>query len=155
MNTPIDRNSIGDGPLTPEQAMYRENILDHYREPHNHGVVTTCDTQERGLNPLCGDEITVYLKLSKDQKKVTDIHFSGHGCAISQAAMSMLSDEVKNKPISKIMSWDKEKVLALLGIPLSIVRIKCATLSLRTVQKALQKRAASREQRSEVGTNSN
>lgn len=155
MSTPIDRSSIGDGPLTPEQAMYRENILDHYREPHNHGVVTACDAQERGLNPLCGDEITVYLKLSKDQKKIIDIHFSGHGCAISQAAMSMLSDEIKNKLVQQVMSWDKEKVLALLGIPLSIVRIKCATLSLRTVQKALQKRVESKDQRSELETNLN
>lgn len=150
MNTPIDRTSIGEGPLTPEQAMYRENILDHYREPHNHGEITQCDTKERGLNPLCGDEITVYLTLSKDQKKVTDIHFSGHGCAISQAAMSMLTDEIKNQSVAKIMSWNKEKVLDLLGIPLSIVRIKCATLSLRTVQKALQKRAESKEQRGKL-----
>lgn len=139
MNTPIDRSNIGDGPLTPEQAMYRENILDHYREPHNCGEQTQCDTQERGINPLCGDEITVYITLSPDQKKVTDIHFSGHGCAISQAAMSMLTDEINNQSVTKIMSWNKEKVLALLGIPLSIVRIKCATLSLRTVQKALAK----------------
>lgn len=145
MNTPIDRSSIGDGPLTPEQAMYRENILDHYREPHNCGEQTHCDAKERGLNPLCGDEITVYITLSKDQKKVTDIHFNGHGCAISQAAMSMLTDEVKNQPITKIMSWNKEKVLDLLGIPLSIIRIKCATLSLRTVQKALQRSAESKD----------
>ncbi len=139
MNPSIDPKQLSEQPLTPEQAMYRENILDHYREPHNHGSTTTCDAQERGLNPLCGDEITVYITLSKDQKKVKDILFTGHGCAISQAAISMLTDEVKNKPVSKILTWNKDQVLKLLGIPLSIVRIKCATLSLRTIQKALQK----------------
>ena len=139
MSTTIDPNSISDQPLSPEQAMYRENILDHYREPHNHGAISSCDAHERGLNPLCGDEITVFLTLSKDKKKVQNISFTGHGCAISQAAMSMLSDEVKNKTIAKILNWDKDFILKLLGIPLSIVRIKCATLSLRTVQKTIKK----------------
>lgn len=138
MTPSIYPTAMGEPPLTPEQAIYQENILDHYREPHNHGTISTCDAQERGLNPLCGDEITVYLTLSKDKKKVQDIRFSGHGCAISQAAMSMLSDEVKNKPVKTILHWNKDHMLKLLGIPLSIIRIKCATLSLRTVQKAIQ-----------------
>lgn len=125
-----------DNELSPEQQMYQENILDHYREPHNKGALIEYHIKHREMNPICGDEITIYITLDK-RKKVTDIKFDGHGCAISQASMSMLSDVIKEKTIKQIMKISKEDILKMLGIPIGIVRMKCALLSLKTVQKGI------------------
>ncbi|OGC81576.1 MAG: SUF system NifU family Fe-S cluster assembly protein [Candidatus Abawacabacteria bacterium RBG_16_42_10] len=135
MNTTYDRNHIGDRPLTSKGEIYKENILDHYREPHHFGEMSNADLKHREFNPLCGDEITIYLKIEKN--KVSDISFSGHGCAISQAAMSMLTDMVKGKSIHTIEQLQKEDILKMLGIPVGIVRMKCALLGLKTLHKCL------------------
>ncbi len=137
MNPTYDRNQIGDRPLTPKEEMYKENILDHYREPHNFGEIKDAAIQHREFNPLCGDEITVFLKIEKN--KVQEIMFSGHGCAISQSAMSMLTDMVKGKSLKEIEKLQKDDILQLLGIPVGIVRMKCALLGLKTLHKSLMK----------------
>lgn len=135
MNKTHDRNQIGNRPLTPKEEIYKENILDHYREPHNFGEMDNADIHHREFNPLCGDEITVYVKVKN--KKITDIRFFGHGCAISQAAMSMLTDMVKGKSVKSVEKLQKEDIVKILGIPIGIVRMKCALLGLKALKKSL------------------
>lgn len=139
----IEPNQINEQPLTPEEEIYRENILDHYREPHNAGILVEYHVKHRELNPMCGDEITVFIQLDHHDK-VTAIKFDGHGCAISQASMSMLSDEIKGKSLDQIMKMAKTDILKMLGIPIGIVRMKCALLSLKVVQNGIE---ASRKQK--------
>ncbi len=122
--------------LTPEEEIYRDNILDHYRDPHNTGILLEYHIKHHENNPLCGDEITVYIEIDK-QQHIKDIRYEGHGCAISQAAMSMLSDEIKGKSLDQILKLDKKTILTMLGIPIGVVRMKCALLSLRTIQKGI------------------
>ncbi|HEV8451957.1 MAG TPA: SUF system NifU family Fe-S cluster assembly protein [Gaiellales bacterium] len=114
---------------------YRENILDHYNNPRNHGHLDHPSAAAEGVNPLCGDELAVELEVHDGV--VTDIRYSGRGCAISQAAASMLSDVVKGKPVDQLTQIGKEDVLEELGIPLSPIRLKCAMLSVGVLKVAL------------------
>ncbi len=114
---------------------YRENILDHYRNPRNRGHLEHPSATAEGVNPLCGDELSVELLV--EDGVITDVRYNGQGCAISQAAASMLSDAVKGKPISEVSSVGKEDVLDELGIPLSPIRLKCALLSVGVLKVAL------------------
>lgn len=109
--------------------MYREYILEHYRHPHHFGTLEQFTFESEGVNPLCGDEIKVQVLLGDDER-VEDMRFSGQGCAISQASMSMLSDELLGKTLGEVSAISKEDVLELLGIPLTPVRLKCALLGL-------------------------
>jgi len=119
--------------------LYRENILEHYKRPHNWSPpaspIETPSLEFRDFNPLCGDELTVQLAVD-GQGLIEDIRFSGHGCAISQAAASMVSDEVKGTNVRDLLSLDRKFVLELLGIDISATRMKCALLSLKVLKSA-------------------
>lgn len=116
-------------------SMYQENILDHYKSPRNFGKINNANVHHHEYNPLCGDEIELFLVI-KD-KKVADVKFHGHGCAISQASASMLTEEIKGKNIDDLKKMTKENILELLGITLSPVRLKCALLSLDTLKNSI------------------
>lgn len=111
---------------------YREFIVDHYRNPRNHGIIDGADISHEEKNPVCGDEIRIDLKIEGD--RVADIKFSGHGCAISQAATSMLTELVKGKPLAEVRQISKDDILEMLGISLGPVRIKCALLGLKVLK---------------------
>ena len=115
--------------------LYRDYILEHYRRPHNFGVLDNATATQEGANPLCGDRITLQLRVIGDQ--IAGVGFTGRGCAISQASASLLTDEVKGKPIDEAAAMKANDVLDLLGIEISPARMKCALLSLETLQGAL------------------
>lgn len=114
---------------------YRDFILDHYRNPHNFGHLERFDAHAEDLNPLCGDQIRVELALD-EHRNVTDVRFSGKGCAISQASMSMLTDDIKGKNLEEIATLPKEAVLDNVGIGISPARMKCAMLGLKVLKSA-------------------
>ncbi len=119
--------------------LYREVILDHYKNPHNYGLLEPNDAQAEGQNPLCGDEVTVTVKFADDGETIEDIGFEGRGCAISQAATSMLTDIVKGKTAAEVAGLPKEELLGEVGIPLTPVRLKCAILGLGVLKVALNR----------------
>ena len=115
--------------------MYQEMILEHYKNPQNAGTLDQPSVKHREYNPLCGDDLEMFLTI-KDGK-VEDIKFKGKGCAISQASASLLTEKVKGMSIKDIQELKKEDVLELLGIELSAVRLKCAMLALDTIKNAI------------------
>lgn len=125
----MDPSFVGEG-------MYRENILDHYKNPHNKGEIENAEIKFTENNPLCGDVITINLKLN--DHKVDDIKFSGQGCAISQAATSMLTDEISGKTLEEIKNIKREDVVNLLGIDVGPVRTKCAVLGLVAIKEGIK-----------------
>lgn len=116
--------------------LYRDEILDHYRNPHNFGTLDEPTTVKEGANPLCGDRITLMLAID-DDGNIQDVAFTGRGCAISQASASMLTDEIKGKPLSEIAQLGEQDVLDNLAIEISPARMKCAMLSLDTLRLAV------------------
>ena len=116
--------------------LYRDYILEHYREPHNFGTLEHPDATFEGYNPLCGDRITMMLGID-ERDTVREVVFTGRGCAISQASASLLTDRVKGKPLSEIATIGWQDVLDELGIEISPARLKCALLSLDTLRRAL------------------
>ncbi len=119
--------------------LYRDEDLEHYREPHNFGTLDAPDAVHEGHNPLCGDRITMMVAVDAGGN-VSDIAFSGRGCAISQASASLLTDEVKGRPVAEVEAMKNQDILDLLGIEISPARLKCALLSLDTLQHALEGR---------------
>jgi nitrogen fixation NifU-like protein len=118
--------------------LYREIILDHYKNPHNHGVLDPADARAEGQNPLCGDEITITVSFNGGDT-IDEIRFDGRGCAISQAATSMLTDLVKGRPAGEVAAMPTEELLEEIGIPLTPVRLKCAVLGLGVLKVALHR----------------
>ena len=114
---------------------YRDFILDHYRNPRNFGHLTEPDAIAEDRNPLCGDEMRVEISVD-DAGKISDIRFSGKGCAISQASASMLIESVKGKSLESILSLGEESVLENVGIDISPTRMKCAMLGLGVLKSA-------------------
>lgn len=119
--------------------LYRDEILEHYRNPHNFGILESPTTAKEGANPLCGDRITLMLGIN-DEGRVEDVAFTGRGCAISQASASMLTDEIKGKTLDEISHMSSKDVLDNLGIEISPARMKCAMLSLETLREATKDR---------------
>lgn len=137
----IDPNQLTDAKLTEEQEIYKENILDHYRDPRNFGKRIACTFSHHENNPLCGDRIEMQVKL--DDGKIKDITFNGRGCAVSQASASMLTEHVKGATLAEVQVLGRDDVTQMLGIPLGPVRLRCALLSLKVLLKGLERYAAS------------
>ena len=116
---------------------YREVILDHYKNPRGHGPMDGPDAQAEGMNPLCGDEVTVSLRF--DGETISDVGFEGRGCAISQAATSMLMEMVEGRKATDVAAMSKDELLDEVGIPLTPVRLKCALLGLGVLKVALHR----------------
>jgi nitrogen fixation protein NifU and related proteins len=126
------------------EDIYREIILDHYRNPRNKGKLADADVSIHDSNPLCGDEIDIHLRVDKDMIK--DIKFEGRGCAISQASASMLTELVMDKPLSVVKDLTKNEILENIGlVNLGPARIKCALLSLKVLKLSMVKYYADRD----------
>ena len=117
--------------------MYADIILDYYKNPRNYGKIQKHDAAARDTNPLCGDDIEIQIKIKNS--RISDIKFNGHGCAISLAAASMLTEMATGKTLADIKEITPDDMIKMLGIQLSHVRIKCALLSLKVLKLAVYK----------------
>ena len=120
------------------QELYAENIVDHYKHPRNKGTLENPDIHSHEYNPLCGDDIDIYIQLDGDIIK--EIRFNGRGCAISQASASMLLEYLDGKKIEDAKKVTRKEILDMLGIEIGVVRMKCAMLGLSTLQKGILSR---------------
>ena len=125
--------------MSEMEQMYREVILDHYKNPRGHGLIENADAEAEGQNPLCGDEVSIYVAFADDGDTIEEVKFSGRGCAISQAATSMLTEHLKGKTAEQAAALDKQEVLDEIGIPLTPIRLKCAILGLGVLKVALHR----------------
>ncbi len=117
------------------EDMYREELLEHYKSPKNNGRIARADISYRDFNPVCGDEIEIFIKEKKG--RIHDIRFIGKGCAISQAAASILTENIKGKKLEETREMSNEKMLGMLPVKVSHLRMKCGLLALKTVQKGI------------------
>lgn len=113
--------------------MYRENILDHAKNPRHHGILQPCDIDFEGENPLCGDRLHLTMRVD-ESNHICEIGWDGEGCAISQASASMLGERIIGKSLDEVRQITKEDIFEMLGIPLSANRVKCALLSLKVLK---------------------
>jgi nitrogen fixation protein NifU and related proteins len=114
--------------------IYAEEIIAHYEKPHNKGEIKNPSISVHENNPLCGDDMTIYLNI--DNGRITDVKFKGSGCAISMASASMLTDFIKGKTLAEVDRMGLPEIKELIGIDPGPARLKCATLSLKTVKEA-------------------
>jgi nitrogen fixation protein NifU and related proteins len=121
------------------EDLYREVILDHYKNPRGHGVIEDADASAEGMNPLCGDEVAIYVAFDEDGETIDEVKFSGRGCAISQASTSMLMEMIKGKTAEEVGAMSKDELLEEIGIPLTPIRLKCALLGLGVLKVALHR----------------
>ena len=117
--------------------MYRENILDHYKNPRNSGKVENPDISHHEYNASCGDDLTFTVKLDA-QRRVAEVKFTGRGCAISMAAASMLSERVKGMSLDELHKLTSEDIFELLGTEIGPGRLKCALLPLKTLMTGVE-----------------
>ena len=117
--------------------IYAENILEHYKDPHNHGTIENADVTQTAANPLCGDHLVLYITV--DNGTLSAVKFAGRGCAISQASASMLTDELIGMKIAEAKAITADDVLEMLGVEIGPTRMKCALLILDALTEALQK----------------
>jgi len=116
--------------------LYRDFILEHYRNPHNKGVLDPHDLHFADSNPTCGDEMSMTLRVADD--RISDVAFDGRGCAISQASASILTDELRGMTTDQVREMDPRMVLDALGVPIGPARLKCALLSYKVLQGAVR-----------------
>ncbi len=114
-------------------SLYQEVILDHYRNPRNKGRLDPADISHEDDNPLCGDQIRLDIRLGEDGR-VAEVAWDGHGCAISMASASMLSQEIQGKTLEELLQLGKDDILEMLGIELGRARLHCALLSLKVLK---------------------
>ncbi|MBX5445686.1 Fe-S cluster assembly sulfur transfer protein SufU [Sphaerobacter sp.] len=114
--------------------LYRENILDHYRNPRNYGTIENADISYEDSNPLCGDRVRIDMRI--EDGKIAEIKFTGRGCAISQASASMLTEMVEGADLDEIRELSAQDILDELGVPISPARVKCALLGLKVLKSA-------------------
>ncbi len=112
--------------------VYQEELLDHYENPSNYGTLPNPNISHEEDNPLCGDRIRIDLIVEDDV--ITEVRFSGHGCTISQAAASMLTEEIEGKSLTEVKKLSRDDILDMIGIPLGPVRLKCALLALKVLK---------------------
>ena len=117
--------------------LYRDFILEHYRNPHNQGFLEPHDLHFADSNPTCGDEMSMTLRLDQAEQRVTDVAFSGRGCAISQASASILTDELRGMTLDELRAVNPRDVVQNLGVPIGPARLKCALLSYKVLQGAV------------------
>ena len=117
------------------EQLYREIILDHYRNPRNKGTLDPADFSHEDTNPLCGDEVRIDLRVDGD--RVSEVRFSGRGCAISMAAASVLTELVEGKTLAEVRAIDRDALLEELEAPIGPARMKCATLGLKVLKSGL------------------
>jgi nitrogen fixation NifU-like protein len=118
--------------------LYRDFILEHYRNPHNKGFLDPHDLHFADSNPTCGDEMSMTIRLDAAGERIADVAFDGRGCAISQASASILTDELRGKSLDEIRAMDPKQLLDDLGVPIGPARLKCALLSYKVLQGAVQ-----------------
>ena len=114
--------------------MYRQQILDHYKNPRNHGELEEPTFSHVGENPSCGDTIKIDVRLDDDGETIEYVSFSGDGCAISQASASMLTEQLPGTTLEELDELDTDDVVEMLGVDISPMRIKCAVLAEKVVQ---------------------
>jgi nitrogen fixation NifU-like protein len=114
--------------------MYRERILDHYKNPRNYGEIEGADFSHRGENPMCGDEIRMDVQLDDDGDTIAAVSFEGDGCAISQASASILTQELHGMSLAELREMDRDDVIDMLGVDISPMRVKCAVLAEKVAQ---------------------
>jgi nitrogen fixation NifU-like protein len=114
--------------------MYRQQILDHYKNPRNKGEIESPTFTHTGENPSCGDTITMNVKLEDDGETIEFVSFTGDGCAISQASASMLTQTLPGTTLSELKAMDTDDVVEMLGVDISPMRIKCAVLAEKVAQ---------------------